>query len=302
MSAPFPVLAAMLRARDFPPAIRREPIHVWAMSSVERVHLKDGQTVILKSASPLFAKEAATLKHVAPYVPVPQMLGARTLPDGRLAMLLQDLGEHPEEDPPLEVGARVAVGVHACPPKGALPRLSRARLAALPKDALASLTTLHRFGRWSDTDDIRESLEALVKVARRRSRDAAVPPFGMCHSEFHPTSIHRGPRGLYVLDWARAFTGPGLLDLASWEDTPKPLNTDALANLIVRYVEAGGPLEAMKKRDGLAPQIWAGGWHRVWISEWYLQQCVYWIPDPANDPAVQKVVRRHLSEATECLC
>ena len=302
VSAPFPVLNTMLTAAGFPPPVRRDPIHVWAMSSVERVHLDDGRTVILKSALPPFANEASTLQHVAPYVPVPDLLESRTLSDGRLVMLLHDLGPHPDEDPPVAVGARIAVAVHQCPPKRSLPRLTRARLAALPADALASLTALQRNGRWSEASDIRESLDALANVARQRSRGAQTQPYGMCHSEFHPTSIHSGPEGLRVLDWARAFVGPGLLDLASWQDTPKPLSTDAIAEMLDCYVEAGGTTSAMSKRDGLAPQVWAGGWHRLWICEWYLQQAIFWIPDPDNDAAVQKTVRRHLAEATECLC
>ncbi|MFI0481755.1 aminoglycoside phosphotransferase family protein [Actinomadura sp. 9N215] len=301
VSAPFPVLNEMLIAHDFPPAIRREPIHVWAMSSVERVHLEDEQTVILKSAASPFAREASTLRHVADHVPVPRVHASRILSDGRLAMLLQDLGEHPEDDPSLTRGARAAVRIHECMPPRNLPRLSRPRLASLPVDALASWAALQRAGRWTDTEDIRQALFTLGDIGHYRSRGATTPPFGLCHSEFHPTSLHDGPAGLYVLDWARAFVGPGLLDLASWEDTPKPLNTNAIADMIVRYVEEGGHPEAMAKRDGLPPQIWAGGWHRVWISEWYMQQCLFWIPDPANDATVQKAVRRHLGEALECL-
>ena len=44
---------------------------------------------------------------------------------------------------------------------------------------------------------------------------ARLAPYGLCHSEFHPTSLHVGASGWRLLDWARAFRGPGLIDL--WE-------------------------------------------------------------------------------------
>ncbi|GAA0285568.1 hypothetical protein GCM10009527_096970 [Actinomadura nitritigenes] len=104
-----------------------------------------------------------------------------------------------------------------------------------------------------------------------------------------------------ILDWARAFTGPGLLDLASWRDTPLPLDVTAIAEMIGAYIAAGGPESAAAERGGLPAEVWAGGWHRVWICEWYLRQRVHWMPDPEADEAIQRVVRRHLTEAEQCL-
>jgi hypothetical protein len=272
------------------------------MSTVERVYLEDGRTAILKSALPPFTREADVLRHGAHNdVPVPNVLAASSLAGTHLAMLLEDLGPMPEEDAPISIGASVAVRVHACPPLDGLSRLDSAALACLPSRALDTLDALQAAGRWTDASYVRESLEHLQEVAQYRSYGTAIPPWGMCHSEFHPTSIHRGPRGVRVLDWARAFTGPGLLDLASWEDTPKPLDIDAIGRMITAYVAAGGEETATEKRGHLPAAYWAGGWHRMWVSAWYLEQSLRWIPKRENDARVQNTVRRHLTEAVQCL-
>ncbi|MFF0524089.1 hypothetical protein ACFYTC_35795 [Actinomadura nitritigenes] len=291
--------SSSLRARR---AVRREPVHVWSLSAVERVHLDDGGTVILKSAIAPFTGEADVLQHAGRHgVPVPKVLAVSRQGQAHLSMLLEDLGEHPTEDAPLPQGAAAAVAIHACPPMPGLPMLDARELASLPGRALDSLARLQQAGRWSDAADIRRSLTNLADVAEARSEGVAMPPFGMCHSEFHPTSLHTGPFGLRILDWARAFTGPGLLDLASWRDTPLPLDVTAIAEMIGAYIAAGGPKSAAAERGGLPAEVWAGGWHRVWICEWYLQQSVHWMPDPDADEATQRVVRRHLTEAEQCL-
>lgn len=303
LSAPSGVLSALvLSAGIAAKPVAREPLHVWALSAVERIHLDDGTTVILKTADAPFTREAEVIEHAARHgAPVPTLLAVSHDPPGRLAMLMEDLGEMPAQDAPLDVGARAAVHVHACPPMDGLPLLDAAALAVLPGQALASLQQLRGADRWTADTDVQALLGRLADVGERRARGADIPPFGLCHSEFHPTSLHTGPRGVRVLDWARAFNGPGLLDLASWEDTPKPLDLDALAAMISAYVAAGGTGSALVERGGLPVEAWAGGWHRVWISEWYLQQSVCWIPDRARDTATQRTVRRHLQEAVRCL-
>lgn len=302
--APSPVLSALLAASPLGPrrVVRREPVHVWALSTVERVRLGDGGTVILKSAIAPFTGEADVLHYAAHHgVPVPAVLAADRQDDAHLWMLLEDLGEHPEADASLRQGAAAAVAVHGCPSMPSLPVMDAQELASLPGRALGSLALLQEAGRWEDTADVRRSLGRLATVAERRATGTTTPPFGMCHSEFHPTSMHTGPAGLRILDWARAFTGPGLLDLASWRDTPLPLDTEAIAEMIDAYLTAGGAESAAANRGGLPPEVWAGGWHRVWICDWYLQQCVRWMPDPSADEATRRVVRRHLTEAEDCL-
>ena len=49
---------------------------------------------------------------------------------------------------------------------------------------------------------------------------SAFPRCTRVHSEFHPTSLHIGRDGRRLLDFARTFNGPGLLDLASWPPQP----------------------------------------------------------------------------------
>ena len=75
------------------------------------------------------------------------------------------------------------------------------------------MTTLQESGRWTGVDDIADILHALSRCASARATGAQLAPFGFCHSEFHPTSLHIGERGWRLLDFARAFNGPGLLDL-----------------------------------------------------------------------------------------
>jgi hypothetical protein len=41
------------------------------------------------------------------------------------------------------------------------------------------------------------------------------------------------------VDLARAFTGPGLLDLASWHGTIAPPDPQAAVRLITAYIKAG---------------------------------------------------------------
>lgn len=172
--------------------VRREGLHVWVMSAVERVHLEGGQTVILKSAVRPFDHEDRILRHAAAHgVPVAPVLTS-THGDGWMAMLLEDLGAAPPRRGPLSEGAEAAVAVHACPPLDGLQTLDAAALADLPMRALAALDALQAGGRWTGADEVRSALGRLSGVAVRRARGAELPPFGMCHSEFHPTSLVGG--------------------------------------------------------------------------------------------------------------
>lgn len=282
--------------------VRREPIRVWELSGVERLRLEGGATAILKYAAEVFANEPAVLNHAADHgVPVPWVLASTPQNDGGVAMLMEDLGEEARKANAYDA-VTAALAVHTCPIMAGLPVLDAAALAELPGRALDCLRALRDAGRWKDTHDIGIALERLALVAEHRAAGADIPPFGMTHSEFHPTSIHVGPRGLRILDWAKAFTGPGLLDLVSWQGTPEPLDRAAVAGLISDYVTAGGPTTAQAQRGGVSAVDWASGWHRMWVIEWYLDVCLTWLPGhPENDALTQQVVRRHLKEATACL-
>jgi hypothetical protein len=64
-----------------------------------------------------------------------------------------------------------------------------------------------------------------------------------------------------LLDWARAFTGPGLLDLISWQGTTAAPDLDAFRMLLGVYIAAGGPAEVLADRGGLPVEQWSERQH-----------------------------------------
>ncbi|WP_399935697.1 phosphotransferase family protein [Streptomyces kanamyceticus] len=278
----------------------REEVRVWSMSGVERLTFPDASTVIFKYAKRPFDSEdqALRLAHTLG-VPVPQV-NASTVLDGWLGMLMEDLGPAVRDADDLD-GTAAAVVLHGTRTAAALPVLDQVRLRSLPHRALEHLAQLRKAERWQDTDDIEDALDQIAQAAEARSAGTTVAPFGWVHSEFHPTSLHISQRGWRLLDFARAFTGPGLLDLASWHgtlDTPQPVR---LRVFLEQYVTAGGTPDAFTRRGGLSAENWALGWHRMWAIEWFMEQSVRWINDPATDPAYIKAVRRHLTDVLHLL-
>ncbi|MFG1827517.1 phosphotransferase family protein [Microbispora bryophytorum] len=280
---------------------KREPMRAWSLSAVERLHFPDGSTAIFKFAAEPFTGEDRALKLAGVHgVPVPELY-ASTISGGILGMLMQDLGE-PAQEASDDDGVKAAVVLHRVRPSEILPTtLDADELRALPLRALAHLDYLRQVRRWKSTLDIAEMLSVLDKVAPAHAQGAELAPFGLCHSEFHPSSLHVGRTGWRLLDFARAFNGPGLLDLASWPGTQQPANVKRVRRLIEAYVAIGGPQEALAPRGGLSAEAWALGWHRVWIVEWSMDQTVRWINDPSSDPVYIKAVRRHLREAVRLL-
>ncbi|WP_399085970.1 aminoglycoside phosphotransferase family protein [Streptomyces sp. BBFR2] len=278
----------------------REEVRVWSMSGVERVAFPDGSTAIFKYAKKPFDSEdqALRLAHTLG-VPVPRLHASAVL-DGWLGMLMEDLGLSVREADDLD-GVAAAVVLHSTRTAFSLPVLDRERLRALPTRALEHLERLRKADRWEDADDIEDALNRIDRAAGARSAGAMVAPFGWVHSEFHPTSLHIGERGWRLLDFARAFTGPGLLDLASWHGTIEPPHPFRLRVFLEQYVTAGGTPDALTRRGGLAAENWALGWHRMWAVEWFMEQSIRWIDDPATDPAYIKVVRRHLVDVLHLL-
>ena len=131
---------------------------------------------------------------------------------------------------------------------------------------------------------------------------ATVRPFGLCHSEFHPTSVHIGTTRPVVVDWAQAYVGPGLLDLASWfQWGARPPERDDLRSLIESYVAAGGAAGALDHRASLPPEDWALFWNRLWVVEWFVRSCTSWMRDSTQDSAWEEAVERHLREALSFL-
>lgn len=165
------------------------------------------------------------------------------------------------------------------------------------------MNRLQEAGRYleADTNGIREALERIERVAELRAVGAEVPPYGLCHSEFHPTSLHMTDRGPYFLDLARAFTGPGLLDLVSWQGTVDPIDLTKVTELLRAYLDAGGPEEAMADRGGLPAERWAGGWFKMWVAEWFLEATLLYADTSEHDASNQIGTLRDLKEVLECL-
>ncbi|CCK24396.1 aminoglycoside phosphotransferase [Streptomyces davaonensis JCM 4913] len=280
-------------------AVRKE-VRVWSMSGVERLTFPDATTTIFKYAKRPFDSEDHILRGAhALGVPVPQVHASAVL-DGWLGILMEDLGPAVRDANDLD-GTAAAVVLHGTRTAPALPVLDQASLRMLPNRSLDHLARLRKAERWQDTDGIENALDRITQAAEARSAGATVAPFGWVHSEFHPTSLHIGQRGWRLLDFARAFTGPGLLDLASWHgtlDAPDPVRLRAF---LEQYVTAGGPPDALARRGGLTAENWALGWHRMWAVEWFMEQSIRWINDPATDPAYIKAVRRHLTDVLHLL-
>lgn len=282
------------------PLPERAEIRVWGMSGVERVTFPDGTTSVFKYAKEPFDREAQALRIAHQRgLPVPEP-HATTVRRKWLGMLMDDLGSPVREADDLD-GVVAAVMLHAARPAGDLSLLDGVGLAALPGRALEHLRRLRKADRWTDCDDIETALTNVSAAAESRSQGAKLDPFGWVHSEFHPTSVHIGENGWHLLDFARAFTGPGLIDLASYHGTIDAPSPPRLRVFLEQYVVAGGHEDALAARGGLAAEAWALGWHRMWAVEWFMEQAIRWINDPAKDPAYISVVRRHLNDVVQLL-
>ncbi|MBO3741752.1 phosphotransferase [Actinoplanes flavus] len=283
------------------PEPRRDPIRVWSLSGVERLTFPDNTTAIYKFASPPFTTEDQVLHAAAAAgIPVPAVIGA-IVRDDLLGMVIEDLGE-PVRDATEQDGIIAAIALHQATPAVDLPELDAEALTVLPVLAREHLNRLRDKGRWTvGTDDIAAMLEALATGAAKRAEGATIAPWGWVHSEFHPTSLHISADGWCLLDFARAFTGPGLLDLVSWHGTVDDADPGRVRRFIEAYVAAGGHPDALNERGGLTPQAWALGWHRVWAVEWFMEQALRWINDPSQDGVYIDVVRRHLRTAVHLL-
>ncbi|MGH8904566.1 MAG: phosphotransferase family protein [Egibacteraceae bacterium] len=287
------LLPLLLTDAGLPSDPVREPIRVWARSGVERLRFAAEASVVFKYAEEPFDTEHLALRLAARGgLPTPTLRAARTRP-GLLGMLLEDLGD-PVRDADDNDGAHAAVRLHQV--DGAAPgtkRVDAAALSAMPQRIAARLQRL-------ELPDLRDHARALDAVAANRASGADLPPFGLCHSEFHPTSLHIGQHGWHLLDFARAFIGPGLLDLASWHgtlDEPRPART---LDLIESYVAAGGPPDALARRGGLDAASWALGWHRVWVADWFAEQIERGWAQGAEETWIT-AISRHLSEALTLL-
>jgi hypothetical protein len=248
---------------------------------------------VFKYADAPFDREHLALELAERYgIPVPHVHAAQTAP-GVLAMVLEDVG-NPLREANEEDSARAAVRLHA-PVAVAdnpwLPLMDYAALAAMPRRMALSLNTL-------GLSEAAQTAAMLGDAAPWRITGAELPPFGLCHSEFHPTSLHIGPYGWHLLDFARAFKGPGLIDLASGHGTLDDPDPDRTSSLIECYVSAGGDKWALTPRGGLDPASWALGWHRIWVADWFTEQIKMGWAHGAVDTWIIAITR-HLIEAAK---
>jgi hypothetical protein len=294
------LVARLAAEANLPRVTEREPIRVWRLSGVERLRLAGGSTVVVKYARRPFTGEHRVLAHVAAQgVPVPQVHAAAML-DGMLGMILEDLGT-PGRAPTEQDAVAAAVHLHGTRPAPWLDRLGEAALAALPGQTLACLEQLRATGRLTDASDLLGHLAALDRLAPARAAGAERPPFGPCHGELHPSALHLGHTGGHLLDFAMAFTGPGLLDLAAWSGLRRPADPRRTRGLIEQYPCSGGHPDALADRGGLPAERWALGWHRVQAAAWLLACSASGVDEPATDSRHLLVLRRQLTGARELL-
>lgn len=287
------LLPPLLASAGMPDDPTREPLRIWAHSGVERLRFGDGASVVFKYADAPFNAEHVALRLATNNsVPVPTLRAAQTIPS-MLGMLLEDLGE-PVRDADDRDSARAAVCLHrvtAAAP--GMTCLDATALTNLPGRITSRLQCLGLV-------DLVENARALDAVAASRAGGAELPPFGLCHSEFHPTSLHISDSGWRLLDFARAFIGPGLLNLAFWHGTLDDPQSERTLGLIESYVAAGGPQQALARRGGLDAATWALGWHRVWIVDWFTEQIDRsWAQETENSWTT--AIGRHLREACALL-
>ncbi|MFI7645142.1 phosphotransferase [Micromonospora sp. NPDC049460] len=199
----------------------RQAIQEWELSAVERLFLSDGSSLVCKVAATPFTGEATVLRALNEHdAAVPALHGYAMRPQA-LGMLMDDLGD-PIRTATAAEAAAAARWVHAVADITQLPVFDQVGLARLPGQALDALDALRQQERFPDSGPIEGLLERLAAVAQRRADGAERPPFGLCHGEFHRSSLHISRTGCRLVDWAKAFTGPGLLDLATWFGTRTP--------------------------------------------------------------------------------
>lgn len=279
---------------------KRAAIRVWALSGVQRLTLADGHTVIVKYATAPFMGEAQVLTAAAHAgAPVPAVHAA-TIHNKKLIMIVEDLGE-PVRQPNDIDGAAAAAALHQKRIEpGGLPVWGEAQLADIPSHAVALLTGLRAGGRFATAADLLRPLELLARDAPHLAAGAETPPFGVMHGEFHPTALHIGSTGLRVIDFAMAFVGPGIFDLAAWQGTRQPPDPARIDNQLHAYINAGGDPRVLDPRGGRPAGVWALGWHRLWSTAWFLRLATSG-DDDADDARVEQIIRRQVTSAVRLL-
>ncbi|MEV6927067.1 hypothetical protein AB0M46_21540 [Dactylosporangium sp. NPDC051485] len=297
-------------------------LHRSRLLQTDRVELASGATLFWKRLTGPLRAETGTLTVLASTegpvtrvgsgqrpgdtaaFAVPAVLATvhESLTDG---LLLQDLGPAPLPLPS-DAWPSTVRAIHTTPAPAWLPTIDGAHLASLPARALAHLDALRAdgVGRWPDSDRIAADLAYLRSLGQHRSSGATTAPYGLCHSRLDHSALFATADGtVYVLGWAWASRGPGLLDLLGSLPLGADGNYDAFDahdEVLDAYLAAGGDPAAERDRGGLPATRWAAGWHRVVQAERLLHIVATWLDHP-DDAEHQREVAALLHEAVQCL-
>ncbi|EDY46570.1 phosphotransferase [Streptomyces sp. SPB074] len=293
------VLAEHLDRLGLDPEPRRETLRSWTHGGIERLAFADGLTLVHKYGHAPLAHEAATHRvFQAAGVPVATLYSGEVRAK-HMTLLMEDLGEPERAATEDEVLALLHV-LHRAPSPPGSPSLSEYTMITLPDRARWHLDRLQETGRWtSAAGRLGDDLDKVRKVSEERCAGADQEPFGWVHTEIAGNGVHVGPKGVRLIDFARSYVGPVLLDLVSWGDAldrPRPREARAF---LEKYVDQGGPATTLDRRAGLAAERWALAWLRVWRVEWYLEQSAIRGSDPALDPERQALARRNMDQALD---
>ncbi len=202
---------------------RRETVHEWPLSCVQRLHLADGSTRIYKVQAPptvepeFYARATGTLL-------VPAQAIAQ--PHGPAALLLADIAAPRLCDlslPPAElaaVGREVVMQIGTL--AGALPVVADLSTAAQWQEyagtIVADLASLVASGAFVQVD------RALVqRIAELADAPAVLGAFatsvGYVHTDLTVTNLFAGDDGYRLIDWQRPIRGPVALDVVALLDS-----------------------------------------------------------------------------------
>ena len=270
------LLADLCTKADLPTPTRTTTLQTQPLSAVYRLHHPTGTTIYKETTGPFTSEDHILQAAAAAGLPVPAV-HATGEAHGRLGILMADLGD-PARPPTDRDAATLAAHLHQVTPPATLPVYDAATLAQLPDRALTQVTRLRTTGRLPAAAALTANLAALARLAPHTA-GTDHPPLVICHGEYHPTSLHIDDTGrTYLLDWAKAYTGPATLDLAMWLGTRHQPNPARMRALLHTYVAAGGHPDTLQPRGGHRPEHWALAWHRIWSATWILTQAAAGYP------------------------
>lgn len=272
-------------------------LHEWPLSVVQRIRLAGGDSFVLKTArGPMQSEGRNLLAAAASGLPVPHMLHYELERlSGIMTLCMEDLGES-VRNPTTSDAVASAARVHetGLMPNG--PWVDTDWLVAELEAARSVATTIGQSYQEFEPVAAAVATEARAAVGIRGLESA---PFGVVHSEFHPSSMIVRNDEIFLLDWARTFIGPQLLDLASFFGTTTLPERKRARNLISNYLETRHLAAAGRDRDGMPVEAWALYVHRLWVVLWYIQSLGEWV-DVTDHRWRTKYAAGILKHLTEC--